>query len=51
MLHYVTLMVPLPRTDHSLMHNTTRGRSPGQKGLHVCFRENVRFGPFSWVST
>jgi hypothetical protein len=23
--------------------------SPGQKGLQVRFRENVRFGPFSWV--
>jgi hypothetical protein len=49
MLPFVTLMVPLPRTDHSLMHYTTRGRSPSQKGFQVCFRENVRFGPFSWV--
>jgi hypothetical protein len=23
--------------------------SPGQKGLQERFRENVRFGPFSWV--
>jgi hypothetical protein len=31
------------------MHNSTKGMSPGQKGLKVRFRENVRFGPFSWV--
>jgi hypothetical protein len=31
------------------MHNSTRGMSPSQKGLHVRFRENVRFGLFSWV--
>jgi hypothetical protein len=48
-MHFVTPMVPSPRTDHSLMHNSTRGMSPGQKGLQVRFRENVRFGPFSWV--
>ena len=49
MMHFVTLTVPPPRTDHSLMHNSTRGMSPGQKGLQVHFRENDRFGPFSWV--
>jgi hypothetical protein len=49
MMHFITLTVPPPRTDHSLMHNSTRGMSPGQKGLQVRFRENVRFGPFSWV--
>jgi hypothetical protein len=49
MMHFVTSMVPPPRTDHSLMHNNTRVMSPGQKGLQVRFRENVRFGPFSWV--
>jgi hypothetical protein len=49
MMHFVTLTVPPPRTDHSLMHNNTRGMSPGQKGLQVRFHENVRFGPFSWV--
>jgi hypothetical protein len=49
MMHFVTLTVPPPRTDHSLMHNSTRGISPSQKGLHVRFRENVRFAPFSWV--
>jgi hypothetical protein len=48
MMHFVTLMVP-PRIDNSLMHNSTRGMSSGQKGLQVCFRENVCFRPFSWV--
>jgi hypothetical protein len=23
--------------------------SPGQEGLQMRFRENIRFGPFSWV--
>jgi hypothetical protein len=49
MMHFITLTVPPPCTDHSLFHNSTRGMSPGQKGLHVRFRENFRFGPFSWV--
>jgi hypothetical protein len=49
MMHFITLMVPPPRTYHSLMHNSTRGMSPSQKGLQVRFRENIRFGPFSWV--
>ena len=49
MMHFVTLTVPPPRTDHSLMHNSSKGMSPGQKGLQVRFRENVRFGPFSCV--
>jgi hypothetical protein len=49
MMHFITLTVPPPRTDHSLMHNSTTSMSPGQKGLQVHFRENVRFGPFSWV--
>jgi hypothetical protein len=48
-MHFITLTVPPPRIDHSLMHNSTRGMSPGQKCLQVRFRENVRFGPFSWV--
>jgi hypothetical protein len=48
-MHFVTLAVSPTRTNHSLMHNTTRGGSPGQKGSQVRFRENVRFGPFSWV--
>jgi hypothetical protein len=49
MMHFITLMVPSPRTDHSLMHNNTSGMSPCLKRLQVRFRENVRFGPFSWV--
>jgi hypothetical protein len=49
-MHFVTLMVPPLRTDHSLMHNSTRGTFPGQKGCLVRFRENIRFGPFSWVT-
>jgi hypothetical protein len=48
-MHFVTLTVPPHRTDHSLMHNSTRCMCPGQSGLQVCFRENVRFGQFSWV--
>jgi hypothetical protein len=44
MMHFVTPTVPPPRTDHRLMHNSTSGISPGQKGLQVRFRENVRFG-------
>jgi hypothetical protein len=48
MTHFVTLTVPPPRTDHSLLHNNTRGMSPGQKSLQVRFHEN---GPtFSWVA-
>jgi hypothetical protein len=50
MMHFFTPTVPPPRTKHSLMHNSTRGMSPGQMGLQVRFRENIRFGPFSWVA-
>jgi hypothetical protein len=49
MMNFDTLTVPPPRTDHSLMHNTTRGRSPGQKGFQVCLREKRPFRPFSLV--
>jgi hypothetical protein len=49
MLHFITPMVPPPCTYHSLMHNSNMGMSPSQKGLQVRFRENVRFGPFSWA--
>jgi hypothetical protein len=49
MMHFITLMVPPPHTDHRVMDNSTRGMSPGQKGFLLCFRENVRFRPFSWV--
>jgi hypothetical protein len=31
------------------MHKSTKGMSPSQNGLQVCFRKNVHFGPFSWV--
>jgi hypothetical protein len=48
-MHFVTPTVPPPCTDHSLMHNSNRGMSLGQKGLQVRNRENVRFRPFSWV--
>jgi hypothetical protein len=41
MMNFDTLTVPPPRTDHNLMHNTTRGRSSGQKGLQVRFREKT----------
>jgi hypothetical protein len=50
MMHFDTLTVPPPRTNHSLMHNNNRGISPGQKGLQVRFCENVRSEPFSWVA-
>jgi hypothetical protein len=49
-MHFETLTIPPPRLDHTLMHNNTSGMSPGQKGLLVRFRENVRFGLFSWVA-
>jgi hypothetical protein len=48
-MHFITLTVPPPRTDHSLIHNSTRSMSPGQKDLQAHFRENVRFRPFSLV--
>jgi hypothetical protein len=43
MMHFDTLTVPPPRTDQSLMHNTTRGWSPSQKGLQVRFHEKRPF--------
>jgi hypothetical protein len=49
MMHFFTVTVPPLRTDHSLMHNSIRGMSPGQKVSQVRFRDNIRFGPFSWV--
>jgi hypothetical protein len=51
MMNFEILIIPPPRTDHSLMHNSIRGMCLGQKGLQVRFRENVRLEPFSWVST
>jgi hypothetical protein len=49
MMHFFTLMVPPPHTDHHLMDNNTRGMSSGQKGLQLRSRENVRVRPFSLV--
>jgi hypothetical protein len=49
MMQFVTPTVPPPCTDHSLIHNSTRGMSLGQKGLQVRLHENVCFEPFSWV--
>jgi hypothetical protein len=49
-MHFVTLMVPPLRTDHSLMHNSTRGTFPSHKGLQMRFLENVHFRPFSRVA-
>jgi hypothetical protein len=49
MMNFITLTDPPPRTDHSLMHNSTKGMSPCPKGLQVRFRENIHFGLFSWV--
>jgi sorbitol-specific phosphotransferase system component IIA len=43
MINFDTLTAPSPHTDYSLMHNTTQGRSPGQKGLQVRFREKHQF--------
>jgi hypothetical protein len=43
MMNFDTMTVPPPRTDHSLMHNTTRDRSPGKKGLQVRFHEKRPF--------
>jgi hypothetical protein len=49
MTHFVTLTVPPPCTDHSLRHNTIRvGLRAGPYGFDF-FRENVRFGRFSWA--
>jgi hypothetical protein len=43
MMNFDTLTAPPPCIDHILMPNTTRGRSPGQKGLRVHFREKRPF--------
>jgi hypothetical protein len=49
MTYVVTLTVPSPRTDHSLSHNTTRVGLRARWVRILFFRENVRFGRFSWV--
>jgi hypothetical protein len=49
MTHFVTLTVASPRTDHCLRHSTTRvGLRAGRVRI-LFFRENVRFGRFSWA--
>jgi hypothetical protein len=47
MTHFVTLTVPPPHNDHSLMHSTTRVGSGADGFEFYDFAKNVRFGPFS----
>jgi hypothetical protein len=49
MTYFVTLTVPSPRTDHSLRHSTTRVGLRARRVRILFFRENVRFGRFSWA--
>jgi hypothetical protein len=49
MTHFVTRTVPSPRTDHSLRHSTTRVGLWARWVRILFFRENVRFGRFSWA--
>jgi hypothetical protein len=49
MTHFVTRTVPSPRTDHSLRHSTTRVGLRARRVRLLFFRENVRFGRFSWA--
>jgi hypothetical protein len=49
MTHFVTRTVPSPRTDHSLRHSTTRVGLRARRIRILFFRENVRFGQFSWA--
>jgi hypothetical protein len=49
MTHFVTLMVPPPRTDHSLRNITTRIGLLLDCFEFYYFAKNVRFGPFSWA--
>jgi hypothetical protein len=49
MTHFVTLTVHSPRTDHSLRHSTTRVGLRARRVRILFFRENVRFGRFSWA--
>jgi hypothetical protein len=49
MTHFVTLTVPSPRTDNSLRHSTTRVGLRARRVQILFFRENVRFGRFSWA--
>jgi hypothetical protein len=47
MTHSVTRTAPSPRTDHSLMHSTTRVGLRARRVRILFFRENFRFGRFS----
>jgi hypothetical protein len=49
MTYFVTLTVPSPRTDHSLRHSTTMVGLRDRLDRILFFRENVRFGRFSWA--
>jgi hypothetical protein len=49
MTHFVTRTVPSPHTDHSLRHSTTRLGLRARRVRIQFFRENVRFGRFSWA--
>jgi hypothetical protein len=49
MKHFVTRTVPSPRTDRSLRHSTTRVGLRARRVRILFFRENVRFGRFSWA--
>jgi hypothetical protein len=49
MTHFVTRTVPSPRTDHSLRHSTTRVGLRARRVQILFFRENFRFGRFSWA--
>jgi hypothetical protein len=49
MTYFVTLTVPSPRNDHSLRHSTTRVGLRARRVRILFFRENVRFGRFSWA--
>jgi hypothetical protein len=49
MTHFVTRTVASPRTDHSLRHSTTRVGLRARRVRILFFRENVRFGRFSWA--
>jgi hypothetical protein len=49
MTHFVTRTDPSPCTDHSLRHSPTRVGLWARRVQILFFRENVRFGRFSWV--
>jgi hypothetical protein len=49
MTHFVTLTVPSLRTEQSLRHITTWVGLRARRVQILFFRENVRFGRFSWA--